>query len=104
MTREQTKKGDALHQGRAGLGKGGQRTWTRADLGAPSTHLPCLIGLMDDQPTQQIALTGTPGSPWLARSGLEQLDLGALDALAVSIWLQTNAPSARLAKKQKNND
>ena len=27
-----------------------------------------------------------PGSPWLGRSGLEWLDLGALGALAGSIW------------------
>ena len=36
-----------------------------------------------------------PGASWLA----ERLDLGALAALAGSIWLQTNAPSMRLAKK-----
>ena len=28
-----------------------------------------------------------PGSPWLARSGLDWLDLLALDVLACSIWL-----------------
>ena len=52
---------------------------------------------------------GAPCSPWLARSGLEWLDLGALGALAGSLWTPwallarpgwpTTAPSTRLAKK-----
>ena len=29
---------------------------------------------------------GASGSPWLVRSGLEWLDLGALGALAGSLW------------------
>ena len=52
---------------------------------------------------------GASGSPWLVRCGLERPDLGALGALAGSLWTPrallarpgwpTTAPSTRLAKK-----
>ena len=35
-----------------------------------------------------------PGSPWLARPGLEWLDLAALGALAASIWLPRSLSGA----------
>ena len=54
---------------------------------------------------------GASGSPWLVRCGLEWLDLGALGALAGSLWTPwallarpgwpTTAPSTRLAKKNR---
>ena len=54
---------------------------------------------------------GAPGSPRLAQSGLEWLALGALGALAGSLWTPwallarpgwpTTAPSTRLAKKNR---
>ena len=85
---------------------------SRAQLGAQPSGLarpgwlrPCpgRPGWLD------LEAPGASGSPWLVRCGLERPDLGALGALAGSLWTPwallarpgwpTTAPSTRLAKK-----
>ena len=74
-------------------------------LARPGWLRPCpgRLGWLD------LKAPGASGSPWLVRCGLEWLDLGALGALAGSLWTPrallarlgcpTTAPSTRVAKK-----
>ena len=76
-------------------------------LARPGWLRPCpgRLGWLD------LKAPGASGSPWLVRCGLEWLDLGALGALAGSLWTPrallarpgwpTTAPSTRLAKKNR---
>ena len=84
----------------------------RAQLGDQPAQpgRPCQLDPCPGRPGWiDLEALGASGSPWLVRSGLEWLDLGALGALAGSLWTPwallarpgwpTTAPSTRLAKK-----
>lgn len=87
---------------------------SRGQLGAQPSGL-ARPGWFDPCPGRpgwlDLETLGASGSPWMARSGFEWLDLGALGALAGSLWTPwallarpgwpTTAPSTRLAKKDR---